>query len=384
MTNKSRRPGPDTKARQPSAALPPTIAALASSIPAPYATSEAVMFETEEGSPFADGYSLAKEHAALSDLIQADDPDEGDPRYPRLVLYEERLRAFERMEEEYKLRAGAEKVVTVQEAIGLRSLGTLVDEEQDTMTLHTKEAYRLFMGRARDPNGQYAQIVGGKRVAAALKSLWILSGNDNPYADWALLRHEELMQEFGRLIEQEVKRLNQKLDAQRVRGLSYSILKSAEPKVNALGFKSPYGYAISNLVVQYDYYIRVVKTLVRKDQLTDDQGRTSIRDITRRIRAGFIETARFERFLLRPELRDLSRADFLPGVPEQAGKRVQAVQELFGPIPSDIYSGKHQPRHSRRRLKLGPQERALLEHVSAELQRAEMLAADASGEAQLL
>ena len=384
MTNNTRSLVSENRARPPSAPLPPTIAALASSIPAPFATSAKVVFETEEDSPFADGYSLTKERAALSDLIQADDPDESDPRYPRLVMYEERLRMFERMEEEYKLRAGAEKVVTVQEAIGLRALGSLVDEEQDTMTLHTKEAYRLFMGRARDPNGQYAQIVGGKRVAAALKSLWILSGNDNPYADWALLRHEELMQEFGRLLDHEVHRLNQKLEAQRARGLSYSILKSAEPKVNGLGFKSPYGYAISNLVVQYDYFIRLVKTLVRKDQLTDDQGRMSIRDVTRRIRAGFIETARFERLLLRPELRELSRTDFLPGVSEQAGKRVQAVQELFGPIPSDIYSGKHQPRHTRRRLKLGPQERALLDQVSAELHKAELLAADAAGEEQLL
>ncbi|WP_092276651.1 MULTISPECIES: AcaB family transcriptional regulator [unclassified Duganella] len=73
---------------------------------------------------------------------------------------------------------------------------------------------------------------------------------------------------------------------------SGSILRANEQ----LGFKSPYGYAISDLVVHFDYYIRTVKTLVRKDQLTDDQGRQSIRELTRAIRAAFIETARFERF----------------------------------------------------------------------------------------
>lgn len=386
MTNKAKgHEAGVVKSRRSAAAVPASIAALASSIPAPYATSDRVFFETDEDSPFPDKYSIAKEAAALADLISTDNVDDTDPRYPRLVMYEERVLTFNRMNEEYKLRAGAEKVVTVSEAIGMRSLGTLVDDEQDTMTLHTKEAYRLFMGRARDPHGQYAQIVGGKRVAAALKSLWILSGNDNPYADWALLRHEELMKELTKLIDQEVNRLNQKLEAQKARGLSYSILKSAEPKVNGLGFKSPYGYAISDLVVQYDYFVRLVKTLVRKDQLTDDQGRQSIRDLTRRIRAGFIETARFERFLLRPELRELSRTDFVPSASSDAAKRVLAVTELFGPIPSDIYSGKHQPRHSRRRVKMGPEERNLLDKVSADLQRQEQQAgADSTAEAQLI
>lgn len=386
MTNKAKGHEPGmAKSRRSAAAVPASIAALASSIPAPYATSERVFFETDENSPFPDKYSIEKEAVVLADLIDADILDEADPRYPRLMLYEERIAVRNRMQEEYRLRAGAEKVVTVSEAIGMRSLGTLVDDEPDTMTLHTKEAYRLFMGRARDPQGQYAQIVGGKRVAAALKSLWILSGNDNPYADWALLRHEELMKELSKLIEQEVNRLNQKLEAQKARGLSYSILKSAEPKVNGLGYKSPYGYAISDLVVQYDYFVRLVKTLVRKDQLTDDQGRQSIRDLTRRIRAGFIETARFERFLLRPELRDLSRTDFVPSASSDAAKRVLAVTELFGPIPSDIYGGKHQPRHSRRRLPNTPEDRKLLDKVSADLQRQEQQAgSDTTEEAQLI
>lgn len=273
------------------------------------------------------------------------------------------------MQEEYESRAGAEKVVTSQEANNLKSLGALVNEDQDTMQLHTKEAFRLFMGRAKDPAGQYAQIVGGKRVAAALKCLWLLSGADNPYADWALLRHEELILEIGTKLTKEIARLEQKLERQRERGLQYSILRSTEPKVLLLGFKSPYGYAISDLVVQFDYYVRTVKTLVRKDQLTDDQGRQSIRELTRTIRSSFIETARFERFLMRPEVRDLSRADFVPHASGEAAKRQAEVLQLLGPVPADVYSGRIQPRHSRRRINLGPQEKALLEHVSAQLKQ---------------
>lgn len=364
--------------------LPISIADVYSSIPSPFATSSDVIFETEENSPFPDGYSIEKERGALRDLLASDAPDESDPRFKRLMLYEERLLEFNALQDEYDRRAGAEKIVTPQEAAHLRSLGSLINEDQDTMQLHTKEAFRLFMGRAKDPKGQYAQIVGGKRVAAALKCLWLLSGVDNPYADWALLRHEELMQEIARRLEREVARLNQKLDAQRARGLQYSILRSAEPKILLLGFKSPYGYAISDLVVHFDHYIRTVKTLVRKDQLTDDQGRQSIRELTRVIRAAFIETARFERFLMRPSLRDLSRADFIPHVSGDAAARQSEVIQLLGNIPPDVYSGKLHPRHSRRRLNLAPNEKAILAHVSSEMERQGNSEADASALEQLL
>ncbi|MCL6482668.1 hypothetical protein AKG95_28920 (plasmid) [Janthinobacterium lividum] len=346
-----------------------SIADIYSTIPSPFVTTTEVVFETEEGSAFPDGYSIPKEREALRDLLESDTPDQNDPRFKRLMMYEERLLEFNVMQEEYENRAGAEKIVSTQEAVHLRSLGSLINEDQDTMQLHTKEAFRLFMGRAKDPNGLYAQIVGGKRVAAALKCLWLLSGADNPYADWALLRHEELMQDITRRLEREVNRLHQKLEAQRVRGLQYSILRSAEPKVLLLGFKSPYGYAISDLVVHFDYYIRTVKTLVRKDQLTDDQGRQSIRELTRVIRAAFIETARFERFLMRPELRDLCRADFVPNASGDAARRQSDVTQLLGLIPPDVYSGKLQPRHSRRRLNLAPHEKAILAHVSSEMEK---------------
>jgi integrating conjugative element protein (TIGR03761 family) len=313
-------------AKQSSANLPrsaqtPSIANIYSSIPSPFSTGKTVYFEKDTDSPFSDGYSLEKERQALIDLIDASPKNEADPRYPRLLLFEERLREFDAMREEYEHRAGAEKIVTPQEVNSLKSLGTLVNEDQDTMQLHTKEAFRIFMGRAKDPDGQYAQIVGGKRVAAALKCLWLLSGADNPYSDWALLRHEELMSEICHKLDKEVSRLQQKLDAQRARGLQYSILRSTEPKVLVLGFKSPYGYAISDLVATFDYYVRTVKTLVRKDQLTDDQGRQNIRELTRTIRASFIETARFERFLMRQELRELCRADFVPNASGDAALR---------------------------------------------------------------
>ena len=60
------------------------------------------------------------------------------------------------------------------------SLGQLVDETPDAMTLHTQDAYRMFTGRAADPASKAPAIPGGRRFAAVLKAIWYLSANDNP------------------------------------------------------------------------------------------------------------------------------------------------------------------------------------------------------------
>ena len=63
---------------------------------------------------------------------------------------------------------------------GGSSLGQLVDETPDAMTLHTQDAYRMFTGRAADPASNAPAIPGGRRFAAVLKAIWYLSANDTP------------------------------------------------------------------------------------------------------------------------------------------------------------------------------------------------------------
>ena len=244
----------------------------------------------------------------------------------------------------------------------LRSaIGELVDEAPDTMALHTREAYRLFVGRALDVAQQREPIVGGRRVAAALRAIWYLSGNDNPYADWVLVDIGERISEIGGSLQRETQRGEERLRALKQRGLNFSVLQSRVPQRVELGFRSPYGYAVADLIVRYDYCNRVIKTLVRKDLLPDRDGRSLIYSYTRRLRGMFEQPVRFERWLLREELRPLCRHDFLPAAEAEASKRVQAVMALFGPVPRDVFTGARVPRHSRRRVELTAQELKLLQ-----------------------
>lgn len=331
------------------------------------------LFATEANSPFSDGYSIDGERAALADFLA--DPsrqhNERDPQYDRYIDLIDREEQLDRMKAEYKTTKGADGVVEQKEAISMNFLGSLVDDGVDQMALHTKEAFRMFMGRSRDPEKQLQPIIGGKRVAAALRALWLLTANDNPYADWGLLRHEQTIKQVIELLGKHISVAEAALEQQKARGLMFSVLQSSSPQILNLGFKSPYGYAVAQLVTNFDYFVRLQKTLERKNLRSDAQVRQIITETTRVIRHAFNETARFDRWLMREEMKGLCRADFVPDGDPEGAKRVEFATGVFGPCPAEVYSGKLQPRHSQRRIQITAAERKLLGVVSEEMQRRE-------------
>ena len=243
-------------------------------------------------------------------------------------------------------------------------LGQLADATPDTMSLHTKDAYRIFTGRGADAAGKLPPIPGGRRFAAVLKSIWHLSANDNPYADWILIRMYEGLVAIRAHLSRVITAREEAIEILKRKGLSLAVMGSRSPKTVELGFRSPYGYATAEAIVEFDYYVRMIKTLIHKDRMSDDEGRAAIREVGRELRALFLEPIRWERHLLREELRPLSRSDFLPAADELAQQRVRAVVALFGEVPRKVFTGAQAPRHTRRRVKLSEAELRLLEQAS--------------------
>jgi len=321
-------------------------------------------FPVSPDSPFADGYDIASERDELADLVSSENPDQGDPRWPRLVALRER---------EWQLRETAHIAARrrtpgvpgqVKGPSPAAKLGQLADAMPDTMALHTKDAYRLFTGRPADEKAKLTPIPGGRRFAAVLKSIWHLSANDNPYADWILIRMYHGLHVIRANLGRVIAAREEAIDLLKRKGLALSVMASRSPKTVELGFRSPYGYATADLIVEFDYYVRMVKTLIHKDRMSDEEGRVAIRVVGRAMRALFLEPIRWERHLLREELLPLSRGDFLPAADEGARQRVRAAVALFGEVPRKIFTGAEAPRHSRRRVKLSDTELRLLEQAS--------------------
>ncbi len=319
-------------------------------------------FPTSPTSPFADKYDIERERVSLADLLEADNPDDSDPRWGRFVELSDREVALRNMKTADRLRHHAEAIVPDKQATAMQNIGELVGEDTDTMSLHTRDAYRLFIGKSRGVGQQGFGEVSGKKVAAALRFVWLMSGNDNPYADLALVqtteRIDKLRQEINRLIQ-----VNSKsLEALKARGLNYSILQSRAPVDVELGFRSPYGYMIAELIVDFDYCARVLKTLVIKDRLSDREGRDRMHDLSRQIRSLFEALIPYQRNLQREELALLSRGDWASHG-DMARKRVQASVALFGECPRDVFTGERGPRHSKRKAAPTAQELAYLQNV---------------------
>ena len=258
-------------------------------------------------------------------------------------------------------------------------VGQLADEAPDTMTLHTRDAFRLFLGRRSNAAGQVVSIAGGVRFAATLKAIWYLSENDNPYADWMLIRASAGVTNLRGQLATAIREREAAIASLKQRGLALSVMASRSPKTVELGFRSPYGYATADLLVEYDYFVRMIKSLVLKDRMSDADGHAAIRQITRRIRTLFLEPIRWERYLFREVLRPLCRRDFLEGAGPEGEKRVAAAVALFGELPREVLTGASAPRHTRRRVRPTEAELRLL-------QQAPLTAADpaALSEAELI
>jgi integrating conjugative element protein (TIGR03761 family) len=342
-------------------------------------------FLTEEQSPFADGYSIDKERAFLGADLEAGRAGRlTGPLLDRYIELEDREERLREMQESNTWRMGADDVVSNDEARSLRRIGRLVDLDVDQFVVHTFEASRLFTGRKAIPQEHISAIAGGKSVASALRDLWLMTGRDNPYADWALIRYEEEMATIHERMKRMIEQFLDKLRRFSERGMRFSVVANPEPYPFNLGFRSPFGYGIVQFTCDYDYFIRLMKTMERKDMLKDAQTLQYIRALNQSIRRVWNDLRRFHRWLVRDEMRDLSRGDFARGVTGEASKRVQFATEVFGAVPSAVYACALQPSHSRRKRRSTPEERHFLQHVSAQLAQAEEAeqpaAAPATGE----
>lgn len=369
------------KIQRPPVAMPD--ASVAPAVPGPLIGEPlAAEFLTEPNSPFPDGYSIAKERAFLAKDIEAGLAEKESGRlYDRYIELLDREDRLESMRRRYEDKMGADHETTAEEVTGMRQIGRLVDEEVDQLQVHTLEAYRLFLGRRREPGTEAAPIIGGKKMGSVLRSLWLMTGRDNPYADWALVRQEHAMREVQGRLKREIDAAQAILDKQQRRGLSLSIVRSENPMVLNLGFRSPYGYGVVHMVSEYDWFIRLMKTMERKSLRTDDEVRKAVSEMNRLIRRIWNETSRFDRWLGQEEIKDLCRSDFAEGVPEDASKRAQFAVEVFGPVPADVFTCAIKPTHSRRHLRVSPEERKFLAHMGRQLAKAEAAAADGDADA---
>lgn len=338
--------------------------------PLPLGASDTTRWLTSENSPFPDKYDIEGERMALDRLINEDNPRFDDPLWPRYEEFEKRVALLKRIESVRKMRQNADPMINDAEAMRSRDLGRLVPAEVDTMTLHTVEAYRLFIGQEKPKEG-YGKT-SGRRAAAVLRALHLLSGNSNPYADWVLIEFEKHIDTLRQQLEKAINEKHAVIKTSEDRGLKLHILKSDRPAQVELGFKSPYGFMLAELICDIDYFMRIVKTLVTRNKLSTSEGRNLIwKTAQHPARSIFERLLPYQRMLASKEMADLSRKDWASTEPA-ALKRIEFAVQCFGECPRNIFTGAITPRHARARGAIDVQELKFLEQVSLVGQRNEV------------
>ncbi|TCJ15192.1 TIGR03761 family integrating conjugative element protein [Parasulfuritortus cantonensis] len=265
------------------------------------------------------------------------------PLYQQLLAWED---AQEQAKRDYAGKLGADKGVNRDEARVILSIGSL-DSDDDYMLVHTRQAYRLFVGRGRDPEGKLARIPGAKNVGSALRNLWQLSGQDNPYADWMLILVEFEIDDLIQQLSKATAEARTQIDDMAASGMHLSILRSRDPAKVSLGFRSPYGFLLSKLVMDFDMYVRVVKTLTGRNLISADKEREILSARLRPIRAFFDRALRNQNVLQVPAYAAVTRADVGHPKTRDIQDRVKALAEIWPGLPEDVLSRAKLPRHAK-------------------------------------
>lgn len=198
-----------------------------------------------------------------------------------------------------------------------------------SLTLNTRHALNLFKGRARTEEGA-PMIPGVYHFANYLEKIGIHATAGDPYADWAIIRIETLLDECQEKLSAWRAEMTAKL--QSAPGLEIEVAQSEEPHVVSLKMYSPYAYGAVRLIGQYDALIAVMLTGQYTGMFGSDfvdekikSGRADVRHI--------FHQARDFRFS------GVTREDI-----EQKNARALEAIEARGAVPARILARSQQPR----------------------------------------
>ena len=194
------------------------------------------------------------------------------------------------------------------------------------LTVQTNQAQQLIRGRDGSPDKP--AIIGLIGFADRMRLIWQAARNDDPYADWWLLKVHEGIGAAGTLIGQRQQTLDTLL--QQMGSIEVSIAASLHPLRMPLQFANPYAYQGAKCLSAYDSLVCTALTAQHVGLLGSEACRRELNLSARKIRALFTVSQRY-RFLGidRPLI-------------HRATAESERARQLMGALPDDVLSGERQ------------------------------------------
>lgn len=145
------------------------------------------------------------------------------------------------------------------------------------LTLHSKEALKLFAGRPAPEGDEVSKdfsVNNLKKFGKRMNPIWFAAQYNDPYADWFLYQIEQKMERLEQAMADETAKLNALLERVNVASAKVLASQSLRPLEIPLDFANPYSYRGAFLIGTYDVLIRALMAACHVS-LMDRQGRDS-------------------------------------------------------------------------------------------------------------
>lgn len=197
---------------------------------------------------------------------------------------------------------------------------------QAWLTVQTRQAQRLIRGR--NGNANKPAIIGLVGFADRLRVIWQAARNDDPYADWWLVKVHEALERVRDLVKNEQAALDAQLE--QLTALEVAVAESMKPFRIALQFANPYAYRGAQLIAEYDRFVRTLLTAHHVGVLTGAAMEDLLNICARKIRGVFAVPQGYH-FL------NVDRAAL-----QQGTANASRARQVMGDVPEDVLSGAHQ------------------------------------------
>lgn len=193
------------------------------------------------------------------------------------------------------------------------------------LTIQTRQAQQLVRGR--NGTSEKPAITGLVGFANQLRVIWQAARNDDPYADWWLIKVHETLDSTRQLVNKRQTEVDALLD--QMTSMEVVVAESSRPYRVPLRFANPYAYRGARLIAEYDTLVCTVLTGTHIGLFDRETSDGFLKLCTRKIRGAFALPQNY-RFLR------LDREAIRKGT----GKAAQAA-ELMGVVPDDVMSGEY-------------------------------------------
>ena len=211
-----------------------------------------------------------------------------------------------------------------------------------TLTINTRQAQRLFLGRpvkVKDGRQVHPGVIGVRRFASIVRQVVVGARADDPYADQCLIRLDQEFKSVTAALAELLQHTEQRLRARPA--VDITIAVSLDPITVPLRFHNQYAYRAAYLVADYDQLAAAV--------LSAHHGALMPRvECEKLINRGRHLTRRVFSIPLRYRFSGASRQDIL-----QMTARGTAALDKFGPVPESILNRAEVPDYGTVRLSDG-------------------------------